>query len=137
MQRGGKATEWLLVAWQVAAAAAAVGIAAGVLAALLVMPKTGYACGFCDDVSCQNFLGWNCGTSVNRKGYCEVLLFPDSSVTLVCPAGERVALPKGHGLDGVQAQCAARCPDVAPAPPQRSPAAASTSAGAAGTGTTS
>ena len=108
-----------------------IGLAAGVLIALLTMPKTGYDCRICEEASCQNFLGWQCANSYNRDGYCQALVYPDSSVALVCPAGNTVRLPNGSNLTNVDAICSQRCgvqdseaitsPVSSPAPPATLP----------------
>jgi hypothetical protein len=122
MQKRGKTGEMLLFVWQVIAACAAVGIVAGLLCALLSMPKTGYDCNICVKVSCQNFLGWECARSVNREGHCQLLVFPDTTGQLVCPSDQQVELgpvqlPLVGSLDGI---CASHCYADAPrliAPP--------------------
>lgn len=130
MQRGGKASERWLIIWQVLAACIVVALAAGVVVALLAMPDRGYECDVCDEANCQSILGWDCKYGINRQGSCQLLVFPDSSGSLVCPTDDRVDLgvvdtPFRQDLGalceercGEAAAAAVPAPDFVPEPPQ-------------------
>jgi hypothetical protein len=110
LQKHGKSGDMCLVIWQVLAACAAVGISAGLIVAVLVMPPTGFDCDLCVKASCHNMLGWQCARSVNPKGYCRLLVFPDSTGRLVCPSDTEVDLGSVQTpLQGFNDLCAQRC----------------------------
>ena len=129
MQRGAKSSERWLIIWQVFAACIVVALAAGVVVALLAMPDRGYECGVCDEANCQNILGWDCKNGIDRQGSCQLLVFPDSSGSLVCPTEDRVDLGTVQTpfRQDLSALCAERCGEgagasgvAAPTPPQSS-----------------
>jgi len=101
-----------VIAWQVTLCALLVAAAVSVLASVLSMPRTGYKCDLCDDVTCQSFFGWRCSAAANRQGFCEIRVFPDSSAVLVCPSREEIEIEAVNGnfaLLDVDAECDERC----------------------------
>lgn len=133
MQTASRSMERLVIAWQVTLTAVVVAAAVSVLASMLSMPRTGYKCSLCDDLTCQSFLGWSCSAAANRAGFCEIRVFPDSSAVLICPTLEEVEIAAVSGsfdtID-VDRECDARCGAAVPyAPPPEAPAG-----GGAGTG---
>jgi hypothetical protein len=113
VQGGSKASERLVVLWQVAVAVVLVGVGVSLLASLVMMPRAGYGCAVCEDVACQDLLGWHCGIAVDRVRFCDVEVYPDGRKLLVCPAGAKhpLAVAADARLQGreVDAVCEAWC----------------------------
>eukprot|EP00892_Ulva_mutabilis_P006025 jgi/Ulvmu1/3795/UM018_0005.1 len=133
-KQGSRSAERLVIAWQVTLTALLVAAAVSVLASVLSMPRTGYDCGICDEVTCQSLLGWRCAAAANRQGFCEIRVFPDNSAVIVCPSREEIQIDAVNGnfaLLDVDAECDARCGAGAPPAP---PAAAVSPPSSGGSG---
>lgn len=82
-------SERAIAVWQGLLAGFVVLIFVTVSLLLIRKPFAGYKCHACEEVSCQDMLGWSCASARQNGGRCEFLVFPDATMSVVCPSGQR------------------------------------------------